>query len=245
MPLYSAIIHQHHEIANLLLANGAILDMHSDSFLGKIDVIRNYLEQNGDKDLRGYRNKTLLHMAAWNNQLEMAEFLISTNAQVNAQDQYYRTPLHFAASNPDANKLAELLIKHSAELNLVASKGLIGDGDGKDRTGTPLHIASRYNYTKIAELLINQGADVNASYRGNTPLHMLADSRTISSTDTAQLLIANGANINTHEKFQGKTPLHQAAYRGHTKIAELLLVNGANVNSRDFSGNTPFTSAIK
>ncbi|MBZ8179093.1 ankyrin repeat domain-containing protein [Oscillatoria salina] len=244
-PLYTAVIRKHNEIANLLLARGAVFDPHSATFFGKIEVIQDYLEQGGNVNLLGYRDVTLLQMAAWNNQLEIAQLLIDSGAEVNDQDKYGRTPLHFAASNSDADKLVEFLIERGAELNVVARGNLIFDGDGKTRHGTPLHIAVGYNCLNIAEILINQGADVNARCNdlgGDTPLHDAVSGR-IARFDVVELLIANGADVNAYEKFQGKTPLHEVAYWGHIDIAELLIVNGAKVNSRDFSGYTPLSSA--
>lgn len=53
----------------------------------------------------------------------------------------------------------------------------------------------------------------------------------------AELLIANGANINV--KDDGKfTPLHDAARRGNTTIVKLLMTNGANVNAKTRQGWT-------
>jgi|HubBroStandDraft_6_1064221.scaffolds.fasta_scaffold759160_1 ankyrin repeat protein len=37
----------------------------------------------------------------------------------------------------------------------------------------------------------------------------------------------------------GGTPLHQAAFKGHTDVAELLLASKANVNAKDNNGQTP------
>lgn len=44
----------------------------------------------------------------------------------------------------------------------------------------------------------------------------------------------------------GHTPLHYAAYYGHSDVAALLIANHANVNARDRIGNTPLhSSAIR
>ena len=41
------------------------------------------------------------------------------------------------------------------------------------------------------------------------------------------------------------TPLHSAAWYGHTAIAEMLLEKGADVNARDVNGKTPLQLAIQ
>ena len=45
-------------------------------------------------------------------------------------------------------------------------------------------------------------------------------------TETAELLISKGANVNAKDD-DGWTPLHYAVREGHTKIIELLKKNGA------------------
>jgi len=69
--------------------------------------------------------------------------------------------------------------------------------------------------------------------------------------EIAELLIANGADVNAKQAVEGETPLHLAAWDGHKEIAELLIVNGANVNVRDKGsgrlvgrGRTPIDLAI-
>lgn len=240
-PLYISVVRKHREVANLLLANGAVLDPYSAAFLGKVEVVKDYLEQNGDISVGKYQGITLIHTAAWNNQLEMTQYLITCGAKVNSQDDYGRTPLHFAASNPEGIKLIELLIDNGAKLDAIANRSFTISGN-KCLNGTPLHVAARLNYPDIAEALIIRGANINATYmRGKTPLHTAVWSK--NNFEVVKVTIDRGADINAYEKSQGKTPLHRVAYYGHTDIAELLILNGAKVNFRNFSGYTPLTSA--
>uniref|UniRef100_H3AJH8 Ion transport domain-containing protein n=1 Tax=Latimeria chalumnae TaxID=7897 RepID=H3AJH8_LATCH len=53
-----------------------------------------------------------------------------------------------------------------------------------------------------------------------------------------KLLLENGANINTTDKF-GQTALHQVAYTWHPDIAKFLIDREANVNKKDDLGVTP------
>ena len=125
-----------------------------------------------------------------------------------------------------------------------------------------------YATTKaIAELLIANGADVNAQNDyGETPLDY--DAWYNSETEIADLLrehggkhgVINGAaaggdieavkeflvagtDVNVKDGW-GWTPLHNAAWWGHKEIAELLLANGADVNAKDDGGDTPLDVAI-
>ena len=54
----------------------------------------------------------------------------------------------------------------------------------------------------------------------------------------AELLIANGAEVNTKNE-NGWTPLHWAAHKDHGEIVGLLIAKGAEVNARTEQGQTP------
>jgi hypothetical protein len=105
---------------------------------------------------------------------------------------------------------------------------------------TPLHSATAGGHTEIAELLIDNGADVNANEDyGWTPLHLAAK---YGHREVAELLIAKGADMNAKKK-DGWTPLHLAALYGHTEIVELLIAKDANVNAKNVGGGTPLHEA--
>ena len=89
-----------------------------------------------------------------------------------------------------------------------------------------MHKAAGRDRKEIVELLIAEGADVNAKMIGNmTPLHV------VRITEVGELLIKSGAEINalTHG---GETPLHAAAHAGRKAIVELLIAKGADVNAQ-------------
>jgi len=98
------------------------------------------------------------------------------------------------------------------------------DVNAKDDDGvTPLLVAAVSGRKEIIELLIREGADVNAKVNGVTPLHQAAFR---SHKEIAELLIANGADLNAVDnvgKF-GRTPLDWTF--GKTEITELLRKHG-------------------
>jgi len=60
---------------------------------------------------------------------------------------------------------------------------------------------------------------------------------------TAELLIAEGADVNVKNFVGAETPLHWAAMFGHKEIAELLISKGANVNAKKRHEWTPLHDA--
>jgi uncharacterized protein len=98
---------------------------------------------------------------------------------------------------------------------------------------TALHGVAGEEQEEMAELLLNAGADPNASNdEGIMPLHLAA------SADMVELLIRHGAEINgrTHD---GRTPLivHAAELEGIESM-EALLECGADAGAVDAHGNT-------
>ena len=64
--------------------------------------------------------------------------------------------------------------------------------------------------------------------------------------EVAELLIANGMDVNAKDKDRG-TPLHHATWDGVAlkEVVELLIAKGANVNAKIEGGSTPLHYAAK
>jgi len=110
----------------------------------------------------------------------------------------------------------------------------------------PLVSAIYGNRIEIVKLLVSKGADVNARFRGTTPLHCAVSLVTAyypkDTRELAEFLIKNGADVNARDS-QGATPLHYTWYNGQRDIAELLISSGAKVNSSDNRGWTALHKA--
>jgi len=120
--------------------------------------------------------------------------------------------------------------------------------NAKDQDGTtPLHEAAGKGQTEVAGLLIDKGANVNASTGGfwsvgaTTPLHFAARMGQI---EVAELLLNNGAQVNAKSAWRD-TPLHWAANWGDIETVKVLIDNGADVNAKDDDGKTPAECAAR
>ena len=112
----------------------------------------------------------------------------------------------------------------------------IGCGDENGYGKTPLHYAAQSilitgsedkQNKKIAELLIANGADVNARCPdGRTPLYGAVF---LGQNEVVELLIAKGADVNAKVSLgakQGLTALDAANETNHSEISELLRKHG-------------------
>ena len=113
-----------------------------------------------------------------------------------------------------------------------------------------LHRAAFENEFKIAQLLINRGAQVNSrNEHDQTPLHQATH---MESVQVAKLLIENGADVNAIETRKGSgayvlqkdgeefkiTPLTYATHGADIQVMQLLLEHGADVaNTESFHGD--------
>ena len=184
-PLHRAAREGHKEVAELLIAAGADLNT---------------------KDKEG--KTPLYHAARWGH-TNIAALLIAAGADVNAKDDKGRTPLDRAVGYTE---IVALLRKHggktSEELNALIDAAEAGnieavkqhlaagmDVNAKDEDGvTPLHEAALWGHNEVAELLIANGAEVNAiivsgPYQGKTPLDLAIRHK---KNETADLLRKHG-----------------------------------------------------
>uniref|UniRef100_A0A8P4GCD3 Ankyrin 1, erythrocytic b n=1 Tax=Dicentrarchus labrax TaxID=13489 RepID=A0A8P4GCD3_DICLA len=167
---------------------------------------------------------TALHIAAKQNQMEVASCLLQNGATPNVESLQGITPLHLAAQEgrPD---IVALLISKQANVNLGNKNGL-----------TPLHLVAQEGHVGIADTLVKQGASVYAASRmGYTPLHVACHYGNIK---MVKFLLQQQAHVNSKTRM-GYTPLHQAAQQGHTDIVTLLLKHGAQPNEITSNGTSP------
>jgi ankyrin repeat protein len=109
---------------------------------------------------------------------------------------------------------------------------------------TFLHLAATFGRIKIADWLLEHGADANKSNsEGATPLHTVAlDPAAPQKIQVMDILVKRGANVDAPDK-NGMTPLHIAAGTYNKDAVDFLLGSGADPSRRDKDGRTPMQLA--
>ncbi|UCC44472.1 MAG: ankyrin repeat domain-containing protein [Candidatus Zixiibacteriota bacterium] len=249
-------------LVSLLVLSLPIFASSSDIFTaaeqGDFETVKELVQENPEllnaTDGRGY---SPLHKAAYNNHLDIAEYLLSQGADVSAASANGSTPLHGAASYGHID-VVRLLLDAGAGLDIANAGGY-----------TPLLGAIAGNHGNIARLLVDKGADINKGLGGGrTPLFQavwnadaelaryLLDKGAEVSIQTPTgvslpffatafrdsefgLMLAHRASDLEEKDAVGLSMLHYSAARGMTEVVRALVEGGAEVNAEDSLGRTP------
>lgn len=145
--------------------------------------------------------------------------------KIQGYSQHYptgRTALHLLAWFGLNLLLEQLIYTRRSE---YATSCSLEDGTGS----TPLNLAVARGHTKVVELLVKEGANINArnAYHGDA-LQVAACN---GHEDIVKLLLSKGAVVNAKSGNFGNA-LQAAAFRGHQQVVKLLLHEGAEVNTQ-------------
>ncbi|KAI0552688.1 hypothetical protein F4679DRAFT_571458 [Xylaria curta] len=94
--------------------------------------------------------------------------------------------------------------------------------------GTALYQASKQSNDNIVQMLLDNGADINAQGEYGNALQASSEKGRES---IVQILLNNGADVNAQGGFYGNA-LQAASIKGYENIVQTLLNNGANVNAQ-------------
>ncbi len=218
-----------------------------------------------DVNARGATRLTALHLSAKHGHLRVTRLLVARGAGLEAKEEDGWTPLHLAVKYGH-EEVADLLMGEGADptapyergrgsVHLAADKAqpwfirlagrygrsLVSETD--DDAATPLHIGANVGHRKVVEVLIEEGAGLDAKDRwGRTALHLASMS---GHSEVVDVLLRNGASM-TERDGKGRTALHWAAKYGHsgavnvlTEVADrMVLAAGGGLRSLAlFAGN--------
>ncbi|HSA33399.1 MAG TPA: ankyrin repeat domain-containing protein [bacterium] len=202
-------------------------------------------------DTKDERGRTILMLAAVQNNEELFDFLVAKGADTNARSLEGETPLLMAAKAGN-RKMVDYLIEKGADPN------------AKDNFGrTTLMYASASGNVDLVKLFLGKGAELNAldKYTHNALVFAVRENR----TEAAKFLLGKGAQVNivkplteeekkaleeakkkaekerkikeavydqTEEK-RDKTVLFWAVEHGNLELVKLLVAKGAPVLVKD------------
>ena len=214
--------------------------LHAASWRGHAKIVELLLEHFVDVDVRNSSNGTPLHLAAARGSLEVTRKLVERNADINSRDDQGMTPLYKVVSGrhgDSGSDVVKFLLAHGA------------DADTRDKDdSTLLHLASYGGCVGIAQLLLENGANIHAQNKnGWTPLHqsLLAVTDDVGTYyfDVIRFLLVYGADVDAQD-IDHSTPLHIAARWKSFKAARLLLDHGASVHLQNNKGETALQVAL-
>jgi len=114
------------------------------------------------------------------------------------------------------------------------------DNCESDTHGNALQAASYNKHKSVIQLLLANGADINA--QGGDDGNALQAACSEGHKSIVQLLLTNGADINAQGGVY-KNALQAACSKGHESIVQLLLTNGADINAQDVIYKTALQAA--
>jgi uncharacterized protein len=159
---------------------------------------------------------------------------------------------------PAKNAVLQVLLEHGARLsffescatgNVESVRASLGSDRSLAASWHPiglsaLHFAAFSGSAATTELLLENGADVNARARNrflNTPLQVAL---LPGNEATARILLERGADPLARQEF-GFAPIHEAAFLGRRDLVDLLLDKGADIDARANDGRNAITEALR
>ncbi len=156
-----------------------------------------------------------LYLAASLGKLEIVDFLLRHNAEVNKRENYGLTPLMVSISKGYIQVALRLLAEPNIMVNLAVQDG-----------STALSFACEKGLKTVVEVIITKGADIKqADKDGETPLIIAA---THNQSEIIKLLLEAGASPNQC-KPNGVSPLFLAAQGDQLEGVKRLVFFGADL----------------
>ncbi|KAF5300066.1 hypothetical protein FQA39_LY11258 [Lamprigera yunnana] len=162
-----------------------------------------------------------LMLAAMNGHTAAVKLLLDKGSDINAQIETNRNTALTLACFQGRHEVVSLLLDRKANVEHRAKTGL-----------TPLMEAASGGYVEVGRVLLDKGADVNA-----TPVPSSRDTALTIAADKGhcrfvELLLCRGAAVEVKNK-KGNSPLWLAANGGHLSVVELLYNLSADIDSQD------------
>ena len=220
-PLHIAAKHGDAEVCRYLIANGANVNatnvekqypIHFAAYYCNVDVFKLLTENGSPIDASDDNLFTPLHLASSQGCVELVK-LLASDKKVDVKSyerKNHNNALHMA-----------VLFGHYNVVDVLATPKMIESTN--ENWYTPLIMAAKMNRQDILELLVNRGANVNATSKsGNCALYAAVNNGNV---NMARYLLDHGAKV--------RRSLFIAVDNGNLEMCKLLIERGADVNTRD------------
>jgi ankyrin repeat protein len=239
-----AAVEGRRSVVDVLLQAGVPVDLFAAAAIGDAPRVAAFLRRNPALVHEcTYDGKTALHFCR---STDVAEVLLTAGAEIDAVDDSGCTPLQWISNTGRYKAVCRYLIAQGAgadatdifwacsygdvpavlrflekDGSLVHTRRPAGARTHRSWIGrTPLHEAAVRGETAVGRLLIDRGADVNATAGDNiTPLHLAACG---GHREMVELLLAASADPNVRAISHDATPGEWARIWGHPDLAGYL-----------------------
>ncbi|XP_075907125.1 B-cell lymphoma 3 protein [Nelusetta ayraudi] len=203
---------------------------------GELDIVRKLIQilhsALRSPDIFNNLRQTPLHLAVITQHERIVEELLRGGADPAALDRNGQTAMHLCCEYNQLGCLSVVLSQPSSSacLEIRNFEGL-----------SPLHLAVLRGHIDLAKMLLDAGADINATdiKSGQSPLMHAVE---CNNPDMVHFLIENGCDVNS-QSYSGNTPLHNACGRGQVDTVRLLLKSGADSTLKNYHNDTPMMVA--
>lgn len=190
---------------------------------GYVNIIRLLLNHGAEINSRTGSKLGIspLMLAAMNGHTAAVKLLLDMGSDINAQIETNRNTALTLACFQGRHEVVSLLLDRKANVEHRAKTGL-----------TPLMEAASGGYIEVGRVLLDKGADVNATpvpSSRDTALTIAADKGHLKFVD---LLLQRGAAVEVKNK-KGNSPLWLAANGGHLSVVKILKNHNADIDSQD------------
>lgn len=177
---------------------------------GHINLVNNLLSNHARVDVFDNEGRSALHLAAERGYLQVCDSLLTHKAFINSKSRNGRTALHLAALNGYVHLVKFLIKDHNAVIDILTLK-----------KQTPLHLAAGAGQIEVCKLLLELGANIDATdEQGQKPIHAAAQNNF---SEVAKLFLQQHPSLVMATTKDGNTCAHIAAAQGSVTVIEELM----------------------
>lgn len=211
-----------------------------------LDELKALIEKGADIHAKNNEGYSPAMLAAKHGHAAALQILIENGADFEETHKGF-TPLMLATEHRHVDAL-RVLIENGADIEAMYKPPSFLHLSGNKKVTNALLLAIKKADVDCMRVLLESGANTEVqNEKGLTPLMSVAAADDSHVQDHAgemmEILIANGAHINSQQNIARFTPLMYAVIHTNVDAVRVLLENGADIRLRDHHGNTAHSMA--